>query len=228
MTQVPGYEPIIHAVHHPGGSGPLPTVVAIHGHGANGLDLLGLAPYLADGRTLLICPQAEFVLQPGMPSYTWFEASAGGRPGQRTTEEFERVAANLAEFVDSTVPRYGGDPQRTVVLGFSQGGTLAYRLGLGTPGRFRGVAALSTWMPPEAEVHAHSPESSRLPLLVQHGTEDQLVTIDRARDSRDRLVAAGIEPEYHEYAMGHEIRPESLANLTGWLERVLELPARST
>ena len=36
--------PNVHTVYHPGTEGPLPTVIAIHGHGANGFDLLGLAP----------------------------------------------------------------------------------------------------------------------------------------------------------------------------------------
>ncbi|MDA1010403.1 MAG: alpha/beta hydrolase-fold protein [Chloroflexi bacterium] len=217
----------VHAVYHSGDAGPLPTLVAIHGHGANGFDLLGLAPYLAGGRLLILCPQAEFVLQPGALSYTWFDAQAGERPGQRSPEEFERVAGTLQAFVDVAVPRYGGDPQRTALLGFSQGGTLAYRLGLGAPGRYRGVAALSTWMPPEAEEQADRDAAVALPLLIQHGTEDQLVTVDRARDSRDRLVAMGLAPDYREYSMAHEIRPSSLGDLTQWLERVLNLPAAS-
>lgn len=223
--------PIVHAVYHPGGGRPLPTVVAIHGHGANGFDLLGLAPYLAeaagDEGLLVICPQAEFVLQPGAPSFTWFETQPGGRPGQRTPEEFERVALDLAAFVETAVPSYGGDPERVVLLGFSQGGTLAYRLGLGAPSRYRGIATLSTWMPPEAEEHADRDGSASLPILIQHGTEDPLVDVERARDTLNRLVAMGIEPEYHEYPMAHEIRPSSLGDLTAWIGRVLRTPPRA-
>lgn len=212
---------IYHPGHQPGGAGPLPTVVAIHGHGANGLDLLGLAPYLAGGRVLVLCPEAEFVLQAGALSFTWFESVP---PQRRSSEEFERVAEQLREFIDEAVPAYGGDPERTVVLGFSQGGTLAYRIGLGSPGRYRGVAALSTWLPPEAQEHADREAVAGLKLLVQHGTQDELVTVDRARESRDGLLALGVTPEYREYSMGHEIRPASLIDLTRWLEEVLDLP----
>lgn len=213
--------PIVHTVYHPGAEGPLPTVVAIHGHGANGFDLLGLSPYLAQGRVLTICPEASYILQPGMLSFTWFDTIP---PQQRSEHEFERVAKSLREFVDWAVPAYGGDPERVVILGFSQGGSLAYRLGLGEPRRYRGVAALSTWMPSEAESNADREGVADLRLLVQHGSDDPLVSVDRARESRDRLVALGIEPIYHEYAMAHEIRPESLGDLNGWLEDVLDLP----
>lgn len=211
----------VHTVYHPGTEGPLPTVVAIHGHGANGLDLLGLAPYLAGGRLLVLCPEAQFVLQEGMLSFTWFQTAP---PQRRTSEEFERVADQLGTFVDEAVPAYGGDPDRTVVLGFSQGGTLAYRLGLAAPRRYRGIAALSTWLPPEAQEHADHEALPDLRLLVQHGAQDQVVTVDRARESHEGLLALGVSPDYHEYDMGHEIRPASLLDLTRWLEAVLDLP----
>lgn len=215
---------LVHAVYHPGtpGPDPVPTVVAIHGHGANGFDLLSLGPYVAAGRVLLLCPEAEFVLQPGLLSFTWFESAP---PQRRSEREFERVSGLLDEFITEAVPRYGGDPSRTVLLGFSQGGTLAYRLGLAAPERFRGVAALSTWLPEEAESHATRGQPlASLPLLVQHGTEDPLIAVDRARDSRDRLTGLGLTPDYREYPMAHEIRPESLRDLSEWLERVLDLP----
>lgn len=62
-----------------------------------------------------------------------------------------------------------------------------------------------------------------LRLFVQHGSDDPMINVDRARDSRERLVALGVTPVYHEYAMAHEIRPESLGDLNGWLEEVLAL-----
>ena len=169
---------------------------------------------------LTLCPEASYVLQPGLQSFTWFDTVP---PQQRSEREFERVAKQLREFIDWGVPAYGGDPERVVVLGFSQGGSLAYRLGLGEPGRFRGVAALSTWLPPEAEAHADREALDALRLFVQHGSDDPMINVDRARDSRERLVALGVTPIYQEYAMAHEIRPESLSDLNGWLEEVLDL-----
>lgn len=226
---------LIHTVYNPGTTGlegalasemaagePLPTVVAIHGHGANSFDLLGLGPYLASGRVLLLCPEAEFVLQPGLLSYTWFETAP---PASRSEREFERVTAALSDFIREAVPRYGGDPARVALIGFSQGGTLAYRLGLAEPDRYRGVAALSTWLPEEAEARAARGEVGSLALFVQHGADDPMIHVDRARDSRDRLNALGASPDYREYPMGHEIRPDSMHDLSEWLERVLELPA---
>ena len=50
-----------YATWHPGTDGPAPTVVALHGHGANAQDLLGLAPYLAEigFNSLSVCSFSE-------------------------------------------------------------------------------------------------------------------------------------------------------------------------
>ncbi len=216
---------LVHASWHPGGDAdPVPTLIAMHGHGAHAQDLLGVAPFLAGGRLQIICPEAEFVLQAGMLGYTWFDREPDG---SRSPGEFERVAGLVRAFIDEATERYRADPERTALLGFSQGGGLAYRLGLAEPGRFAGVAALSTWLPEEAVAAADREHLASLPVLVQHGTTDPMVKIDRGRDSRDRLQELGAHVEYHEYPMQHQIGPESLRDLSEWLERVLRLPPPS-
>ena len=212
-----------HGVWHPGGEGPLPTIIAFHGHGAHGQDLMGLAPFLGGGRSLLLFPEAQFVLQPGTLSYTWFSASGDLR---RTPEEFERVVGLVRAFIDEALPKYGGDTDRIALLGFSQGGSIAYHLGLGEPQRWRGVAALSTWLPEEAEAVAHTTDPAALatlPMLIQHGTQDPMIALDRARDSKTRIEALGMKPDYREYPMGHQIGNESLRDLALWTQEVLNV-----
>jgi predicted esterase len=60
-----------------------------------------------------------------------------------------------------------------------------------------------------------------LPTLVQHGTQDPMIEIGRARDSVERLRELRLPLTYLEYEMGHEIRPKSLMDLSAWLEKNL-------
>jgi predicted esterase len=73
---------LIHTIYEPSGAGPHPTILTLHGRGANAFDLLGLAPYLCDGKFLLICPQGplETPISPGATGYAWYPMTLGGPP----------------------------------------------------------------------------------------------------------------------------------------------------
>ena len=57
-------------------------------------------------------------------------------------------------------------------------------------------------------------------ILVQHGVDDPMVSIDKGRSIRDSLIESGLEPQYFEYRMQHEINGESLFGLRSWLNTV--------
>lgn len=59
------------------------------------------------------------------------------------------------------------------------------------------------------------------PVLLVHGTHDTRMSVEEARDSRDRLEAAGVRPEYQEFPMDHEVTPDSLAAVRTFVQRVL-------
>ena len=213
---------LVHTAFVPAGDGPFPTLVAIHGWGASAQDLLGLAPILAGGRFLVLCPQGpvQVPIGPGHHGYGWFPLVPGTAPNP---VEFAQGAVALRTFLDEALETYPVDRRRTFLLGFSQGGGMGYDLALRYPERFRGLAALSTWMPPALAESLPKGEATRgFPVLVVHGTEDPLVEIQRGRDSRDRLEEFGVDLTYHEFPMGHEIRPEALRELDRWLVEKLE------
>ena len=218
-----GYTPrmrFLHAMLHPGGEGPFPTVIALHGHGAHALDLMGAAQTLPPG-VLWLSPQAEFGVDPGFYGFTWFHF---GRDDDRREGEIAGVIEALDGFIDEAAERYPIDRERMVLLGFSQGGMLAYRLALSQPARFAGLAALSTTLSAESAAALGGVEGvDELPVLVQHGTQDPMISVDRARESRDRLRELGVNAEYREYEMAHGIGSESANDLAVWLASVLRL-----
>jgi phospholipase/carboxylesterase len=215
---------LIHTLYEPEGQGPHPTILTLHGRGANALDLLGLAPYLGGGRFFVICPQGplETPIGPEATGYAWYPTSMGGSP------DVEAILASrqkLQQFLDGCLARYPIDAQKLAVLGFSQGGVMAYSLALANPERFAALVALSSWLPPELVPHLCLGDSARsLPILVQHGTEDSMIEVERARHSVEILRQARIPLTYREYEMGHEIRPKSLSELSAWLEENLLSP----
>jgi phospholipase/carboxylesterase len=65
-----------------------------------------------------------------------------------------------------------------------------------------------------------------LPALVMHGTQDPMVPVAGAQESRQRLLARGVNVHYREYPMQHEINPDALRELVVWLEEKVFQPIR--
>ena len=213
---------LLHAVFEPPGDGPHPTILTLHGWGANALDLLGLAPHLCDGRFLVLCPQGpvQTPIAPGMTGYGWYPSTRGAPPNM---PNILSAREQLLAFLDAALTRYPIDPQKLLVLGFSQGGVMAYSLALIQAERFAALVALSTWLPPELLDALPAAEAcQQLPTLLQHGTRDEAIAVDRARTSVETLRQLQVPLTYREYDMGHEINSQSLMELSTWLqEKVL-------
>jgi phospholipase/carboxylesterase len=215
---------LLYTAHVPPGEGPFPTIVALHGWGASAHDLFGLAPILDAGRSLVLCPEGPVAFQagPGMLGHGWFPLTGGGPPDPA---EFQAGVDTLADFLDELLPRYAVDARKLVLLGFSQGGVMAYELALRNPDRYAGLIALSSWLPGQlAESIEPSPALAALPTLVIHGTEDPMISVDRARESRDALTKLGVPHSYREFEMGHEINQDALRELIRWLDEKVSNP----
>lgn len=207
-----------HALREPAGSGPFPTLLAFHGFGSNALDILGLAPHLRRGGLLAIAPDGpERVPLGPAEGRAWFPLT-GGAP---SPAEVARGIAAARDFVEAALERYPIDRSHLGILGFSQGGVVAYALALAAPERYRCLAALSSWLPAELAGAARAGDRSRLSALVQHGIRDEMIAVERGRESAERLRSLGVATRYLEYDMGHEVGPRSLADLDAWLGEVL-------
>lgn len=204
-----------HAVYEPEGEGPHPTVLALHGWGASALDLLGLAPHLAGGRFLMLCPQGPVEVPLGGPvGYGWFPLSGGAAVDAGA---LGRGVDLLREFLAQARRRYPIDAGKLVVLGFSQGGVMAYTLALGEPQGFSGLVALSSWLPDRLAAQLPPVPRDRLATLVHHGAADPMIPVERGRESVEVLRRLGVPTTYREFQMGHEINAQSLTDLVGWL-----------
>jgi phospholipase/carboxylesterase len=212
---------LVHAVHEPAGAGPHPTVIALHGWGANALDLLGLAPHLDGGAYLVLCPQGpiEVPIAPAVNGYGWFPLSMGQPPVPAAFEAgYEAIDAFLKEAVD----RYPIAPGKLALMGFSQGGVMAYALALRQPRRFAAVAALSTWLVSDLVSGTGAlPPLDGVPILVQHGSSDPMIPAARGREAVEHLRTQRAAVTYREYDMGHEINAASLRDLSEFLHRHL-------
>lgn len=186
-------------------SAPLPLVLVMHGRGADANDLADIAPMLdPPGGARFVFPNAPkpFEAYPGMTfGFSWFD---GWPPHGQSLQESR---AAVLELIDGLVERYPTPPGKLIVSGFSQGGLMAIDAGFRTKHEVAGIVVMSGAI---AEDDAPDFDAKKIPVLIVHGTADEMIPVLAARRARRLLEEHGIEPEYHEFPMGHHVTPESM------------------
>ena len=192
---------------------PMPLVVMIHGRGADMNDLADLAPLLdTPTGARFVFPNAPkaFEAYPGMSfGWTWFE----GWPPERASVIESR--AILLRFLDQIAEHY--PTTSLIVSGFSQGAMMSLDAGLRTTRDVAAIIAMSGGLYEEELPDLRARNS--VPVLISHGSMDDVVPIKYARRARAVLEEAGFDVEYHEYPMGHQVVMEEVAVVKDFLFR---------
>lgn len=203
-----------------GGGAARQLVVLCHGVGADGHDLIGLAP--AWSRAL---PDAAFVA-PAAPEYydqdphgsgrQWF--SVADRTPSVMAEGVRRAAALLGPFVDAELARLALPSTSYALMGFSQGAMTVLFTGLRRPTAPRAILAYSgALLAPETLA---SELANRAPVLLVHGEADDVVPTIRSREAERVLRTAGVPVEAHyTSALGHGIDDAGIAVGAAFLQR---------
>jgi phospholipase/carboxylesterase len=207
----------------PAAGEPEGALVLFHGRGADEHDLFPLLDALDPERRLVrATPRGPLSLPPG--GAHWYVLAGIGTPDRET---FLASYAAASDWLDGFLSEHGVAHDRLVLGGFSQGGVMAYSLGLGS-GRPRPAAltVFSSFVPSvdgfELDLSPPLP-----PVAIGHGTLDPVIGVEWGRRARALLESAGAEVLYSETPMFHQIDPAFVREVAGWLQGVLALAPRS-
>ena len=196
-----------------------PLLVLLHGIGADENDLFPLARRLDPRLTVVsLCAPHDYVT-----GHAWFHIDF--LPGGKVVPDVEQARASLAElvaWVEAAPARLGTDPGRTALLGFSQGAMMSLGVLRTIPDRLAGVVALSGRVAGDLfEATAPRDAIARVPLLVAHGTLDDLLPVANGRQTRDAFQDLSRDFTYREFPIGHGIAPDELELVASWLAKHL-------
>ncbi|MGA2411872.1 MAG: alpha/beta fold hydrolase [Candidatus Binataceae bacterium] len=213
---------LVHATYEPAGEGPFPTIFAMHGWGSNAMDLHGLAPFMANGQFLVICPQGKIEVEIGaVNGYGWYQTKPGAHADE---EKVDEAVAELSGFINEACKRYPVDRSKIVAAGFSQGGMMAYNLAMRWPERFAALIGIGTAFPEWLTERITNREALKnLPTLIEHGRADEAISMKRARKSMEQLRELGVPVTFRDYDCGHEVAADGVRDLSAFLiEHVLK------
>ena len=200
---------------------PEQLIVLLHGVGADGEDLLGLAPILGEvlPKAAIVGPNAPHRYDMAPFGYQWF--SLQDRAPDALARGVRGSAAVLDDFLDAELARHGLGDDRLALCGFSQGTMMALHVGLrrqrppaaivGCSGALLDPAAL----PREITV--------RPPVLLIHGEADPVVPVQALHAAVRVLEAAGVPLQWQvRPGLAHGIDPEGLAAATAFLRAAFQ------
>ena len=205
------------------GGRPGHLVILLHGYGADGNDLIGLAPVLAPIMPDVVfhAPNAPYRCEGNPFGYQWFGIS---RLDPALALAGVRAAAPFAEaFLEETMARYGLDESRTALVGFSQGTMMALHVGLRRARPLAGIVGLSGMLAgPEI---LKDEIRSRPPILLAHGDADEMLPHVLTERAAEVLRQNGLDVAVHiSPGVGHGIDDSALSLAARFLLEVFELP----
>ena len=192
----------------------------LHGYGANEYDLIGMADAL-DSRFTVISARAPLSL--GNGSYAWFPLAFTDE-GIKVldTKAAIQSRALILKFLDEVIAHYPINPKQIVLMGFSQGSSMAYSIALTEPHRLMGMVAMSGRLPDERLLKlAPAEHLKNFPIFVSHGLYDDILPIHNGRESERRLRELQFNVTYKEYPMAHQVSSACLADISNWLTEQL-------
>lgn len=198
-------------------------VVFVHGYGADGADLLGLADVLGEQLpdTLFLAPDAPERCIGGGFGLQWFAIPwLDGSSPALAEAGLDAAEADLNGFLDARLAETGLGPEALALVGFSQGAMMSLHVAPRRATAMAGVVAISGRLLRADRLASEA--VARPPVLLVHGDQDPVVPFADMASAGDALVAAGFDTFGHVMrGTGHGIAPDGLGVTLQFLQQRL-------
>lgn len=196
-----------------------PLLIMLHGYGSNEEDLFSFAEELPD-ELLIVSARAPLSL--GFGSHAWYTIHFDATTSDKFSDipEAKEALKKIDIFIDELIAAYEVDQDNIFILGFSQGTILGTAYALNHPNKIQHVVALSGYVNQELlQKPLEKDRFKNLDFFVSHGSVDQVIPVEWARNTPPFLNKLNIDHEYHEYPVGHGVAPQNFHDLHAWVKK---------
>ena len=195
-----------------------PLLILLHGYGSNEQDLFSFAEELPED-FLIISTRAPYEM--GYGGYAWYAINFDANNDKFSdTVQAKESIGKIASFIDELKAEYKTNPDKTFILGFSQGAILSYGLSLNYPNKVQHVIALSGYIH-EDLIPTEISLDIKTDYYISHGTVDQVIPASWAQKAPDILAKYNLKTDYSEYPVGHGVAPQNFYSFKKWIEERL-------
>lgn len=201
------------------------TVIWLHGLGADGHDFKPVIPELGlpdDTAIRFIFPHAPSIpvtINGGSVMPAWYDIDAMDIDNGTDNDGLLLSAARISDLIDREIER-NIDSSRIMVVGFSQGGAVAYQVALTYTKALAGLMALSTYLANSKSI-VLNPKNRTIPVRIYHGTFDPVVPTFLGEMAYKKMRQEGYDVIYKTYPMAHTLCTQEIQDIAGCLREIL-------
>lgn len=198
-----------------------PLLILMHGYGSDENDLFSFASELPE-ELFIISVRAPYPMQPY--GNAWYAINFDEEQGKWNDNDQAKQSRDLiAKFIDEAIAEYPVNKNNITLLGFSQGSILSYAVALTYPEKVKNIIALSGYLNKDIlPEDIKSKDYSNLDFYCSHGSVDQVIPVDWARQTLPFLNSLNIKNAYSEFPVGHGVSPQNFQELKVWLSMRME------
>ena len=181
-----------------------PVIFMLHGYGSNEEDLFSFAnaaPYHL----------ASF-------GYAWYMINFDADQNNWSdTQQAIESRDLIMQAIEEACRVYDLDARNVTLLGFSQGSILSMAVALSYPKKIRNVIALSGYLNKDIIKEGYEREHSMTHFYISHGSSDQVIPVEWARQTPVILDSIDVKYRYEEFPVGHGVSPQNFYSFREWL-----------
>lgn len=200
------------------------VVIWLHGLGDSGNGFAPVVPELGlpeDHAIRFVFPHAPIIpvtINNGMKMPAWYDIKTLSFEDRADMEGVKRSAGQVQSLIEAEIAK-GIPAERIVLAGFSQGGVIAYYLGLRFEQKLAGILTLSTYMCDEDTQELGWSEANRnTTMFASHGAYDEMVPIALGKTAYEHLKQKEFDIRWEQYPMQHNVSLEQLHDIADWLQ----------
>ena len=197
-----------------------PLLIMLHGYGSDENDLFSFSSELPK-ELFIISVKAPYPMQPY--GNAWYAINFDADKGKWNDNEQAKASRDLiATFIDEVTNTYPINKNNITLLGFSQGSILSYAVALNYPEKVKNIVALSGYINHDIlPKDIQQKDYSNLDFYCSHGSVDQVIPVDWARQTSPFLNTLHIKNVYSEFPIGHGVAPQNFHEFKDWLSKRL-------
>ncbi|WP_375238849.1 alpha/beta hydrolase [Aurantibacter sp.] len=196
-----------------------PVLILLHGYGSDENDLFSFAQELPE-ELFIISAKAPYPMQPY--GNAWYAINFDADKGKWSdNDEAIKSRDIIAEFIDQIPEVYPVNKNNINLLGFSQGCILSFSVAFTYPEKLKNIIGLSGYINQDLFTIQQKEAYKHLNIYSSHGSVDQVIPVDWARNTSPFLEALDINFKYNEFPVGHGVAPQNFYEFKSWLEKLI-------